>query len=445
MKRSTMAVTAILVILTGVGVVYNACSVRRFDSQNLKADEDSLGSTSPNSASRYLISNGIVKLTAAGVAANLPMSGRVLMVRDLQQGNTDVYVHVSGMAASATYPVHVHDQSCLLGGGAHYLMNKSITTAVETNEIWPVITTVVDGSGSGHKMVSHVARPEAQSIVIHDPTTSTTRLACGTFTPQLSASSKSGRFSLLAAGVTANSTINGNAVLIRNPAAVQSVVKVKVAGLIANTTYPAHVHRQPCNTGDGGAHYKMNNDVTEVTASTANELWVPLAANANGFGEARLEVDHVANADALSIVIHDPVTPANRLACVDLATDGGFLSTEVGLQKGRNILGSGKMERLSNGTTQASMSVSGLVPNTAYVSHVHDRPCHVMSGGGHYKLDYSNTAAVESNEIWIRFTTDANGAGAGSVVSNAIARPEAQSIVIHDPADSARIACMDIY
>lgn len=446
MKRSTWAASGLVIIFTALGLTYNACSTKNFEITDAQSALD-LGSQSGSdpTITRYMITNGIIKLTPAGVAAALPFTGRIMMVRDTLRGVTDVYVHAAGLGASLAYPVHVHDQACAVGGGGHYLINKDQTATSEMNEVWPALQTAADGSGSGFKSVNHIVRPEGQSIVIHDPTTPATRLACGSFVPQLSTSSKSGRFVLLSAGVTANSMINGNAVIIRNPTSNQTVVKVKVAGLSANTNYPAHVHGQACANMDGGAHYKMNSAVTEVTPSVANELWVPLAANATGFAESRIEVDHVAGAEALSIVIHDPVTPANRLACVDLITDGGFVSTDVGLQRGRNILGSGKLERKANGTTVASVALSGLLPNTAYTGHVHDRPCHISGGGGHYKLDYSNALAVESNEIWIRVTTDASGSGSGSTMSQAIARPEAQSIVIHDPTDGGRIACMDLY
>jgi hypothetical protein len=353
-------------------------------------------------------------------------------------------VHVSGFAASTKFDSHVHNLPCNVNsGGGHYKIDNSVAAAVENNEVWPAFTTGVDGTGAGFVSSSHMVRPEGQSIVVHAADGS--RIACGNFNAQVSAYQKSGRFAVLPAGTAAGRSISGAAVLIRNAGANQTVVKARVAGLTPNTTYMAHVHNQACATGEGGAHYKMNSSVTEVAPSTANELWLTFAANAAGYAEARVEAEHVARPDALSIVIHDPVTPTNRLACVDLSVDGGFLSTEVGLQKLRNIIGNGKIERLANGDTQVTVSVSGLLPNTSYVPHVHDRPCHINAGGGHYKIDYSIAAAVETNEIWPRFVTDATGLGTGNVTVRHLARPEAQSIVLHDPVDAARIACMDIY
>ena len=40
-----------------------------------------------------------------------------------------------------------------------------------------------------------------------------------------------------------------------------------------------------------------------------------------------------------------------------------------------------------------------------YGSHVHNLPCSVDNGGGHYKLDPSEPTTIESNEMWVSFTT----------------------------------------
>jgi hypothetical protein len=57
----------------------------------------------------------------------------------------------------------------------------------------------------------------------------------------------------------------------------------------------------------------------------------------------------------------------------------------------------------------------------------------VDSGGGHYKIDPSSTTADQTNEIWPGpFTTDGDGVGRASVQASHAARPDAQSVVIHD-------------
>ena len=64
-------------------------------------------------------------------------------------------------------------------GGGHYKIDPTMTTAMQSNEIW--LSLMTDATGAGMQMVSitnHLARPEAASIVIHDTDTAGTRLAC---------------------------------------------------------------------------------------------------------------------------------------------------------------------------------------------------------------------------------------------------------------------------
>lgn len=401
-------------------------------------------------SARYHITVGELKPTAAGLAAGQQIFGRMMMVRDMQSGATETFTHAMGLPVSAVAAAHVHDLPCAAAaGGGHYKLDYANTATVQSNEIWPSLAAGADGIGSGYARVSHLARPEAQSVVIHDAAGA--RHACGLLHSTWASDVKGGLFSNLAGGVTATPNLRGSASISRIPIDGQTIVRVSVNGLAPNTTYGSHVHALPCNTPGtvggtdfAGGHYKQNPDVTEVVATAAAEIWTSFTTNATGHGETRTLVNHAARPDAQSIIIHDPVTPTIRLACVDLNMAGGMVGTEVGITRFPNIFGSGKMERLASGDTKVTMAMSGLAPNTSYTAHVHDRPCHIAGGGGHYKIDYSVAAAIESNEIWVRITTDAAGAGTGVTTSKHLARPEAYSIVIHD-ADTARLACVDLY
>jgi hypothetical protein len=35
-----------------------------------------------------------------------------------------------------------------------------------------------------------------------------------------------------------------------------------------------------------------------------------------------------------------------------------------------------------------------------YMAHVHASPCALNTADGHYKIDPTNTATVEANELW---------------------------------------------
>jgi Cu-Zn family superoxide dismutase len=100
------------------------------------------------------------------------------------------------------------------------------------------------------------------------------------------------------------------------------------------------------------------------------------------------------------------------------------------------------MVRTAEGKTIVSVHAVGLLPNTAYGVHVHNKPCGDSLGGGHYQ-DVVGGAVDAVNEIWPLFTTNAAGIGSGTAINQFLARPEAQAVVIHAPG-GARIACVDL-
>jgi len=94
--------------------------------------------------------------------------------------------------------------------------------------------------------------------------------------------------------------------------------------------------------------------------------------------------------------------------------------------------------------TAVYVKVKGLAPNTTYPTHVHNQPCSwTPPGGGHYQ----NVAGPDNatNEMWPAITTDDKGHGTGEAFHAFRTRPEAQSVVIHYPANtSIRLACVDL-
>ncbi|MGE4130986.1 MAG: hypothetical protein AB7F86_05075 [Bdellovibrionales bacterium] len=392
---------------------------------------------------RYIVTWGELQTTADGKVAGMDIVGRVMMVRDALSGATETFAHGIGLV-SGSNAAHVHDLPCSVnGGGGHYKIDYSVAAALQDNEIWPAIVAQQDGIGPGYVRTNqHFARAEAQAFVVHSA--SGARMACADLHSLQTSSTKGGRFLNTAFGTSIQNQGQGVAIIAREGGDNQTVVRLSINGLLPSTSYMAHVHNQACNNGDGGAHYKMNPNVTEVAASANNEIWPLFTTSTTGHGETRVAVRHVARADAMSVVIHDPANSANRLMCVDLSLDAGFIPTESGLTKFPNLFGTAKLVRTGAGETKVTVALSGLAPATSYAMHVHDRPCHIAGGGGHYKIDYSVAAAIESNEIWISATTDAVGAGTGTKTVKHIARPEAYSVVIHD-ADGSRLACSDLY
>ena len=105
--------------------------------------------------------------------------------------------------------------------------------------------------------------------------------------------------------------------------------------------------------------------------------------------------------------------------------------------------GSATMSRTLAGITQVTLNASGLAADSDYGVHVHALPCSVQEGGGHYKFDNAVADPVESNEIWLKLSTDGAGAATDTVWVDHLSRSDAQALVIHD-ADKNKVACIDL-
>jgi hypothetical protein len=396
---------------------------------------------------------GAFAVTADGKQLHDDIVGGAIMSRGLATGDTSVLVEVQGLAATSTYAAHVHALPCAMGGGGHYQIDPSVTMPDPTNEIWPTIHTDASGNGIGFVTVHHIARAEAQSVVIHQVGAST-RIACADLVQGANVLAV-GEFNLLPGG--ANLQIAGSVALIRGSESGTEVL-IRVSGLAGEGPYPAHVHALPCANDAGGGHYKM--DPTVMTAMPSNEIWPTVQVRDTGTGIGNVWVPHVARYDARSVVIHDPGT-GTKLACADLhlvdvannpakaSRDlfnfGAFKTTTAGAGLGYAIAGGAGMVRLENGVTTVRVEAMGLDPaKSPYPAHVHALPCAVEGGGGHYKMDPAITAASPANEIWAPLTVAANGAATSSAAVHHYARIDAQSIVIHEPGTLARIACADL-
>lgn len=141
----------------------------------------------------------------------------------------------------------------------------------------------------------------------------------------------------------------------------------------------------------------------------------------------------------LVLLLTGAVTVAAQGAQV---TSGALHTYAAGLDRGYAISGQAQLVRTADGRTLAKVQAWGLAPNTTYPVHVHNAPCAVNNGRGHYQHEVGG-AVDNVNEIWPGFTTNDAGHGAGKAVNDFTARPEAQAVVIHDT-DGARIACADL-
>jgi len=110
------------------------------------------------------------------------------------------------------------------------------------------------------------------------------------------------------------STITGRAQMVRT-ADGKTIVSIHVEGLVAGSTYGAHVHAAACADGLADGHYKFD---PAGAATPPNEIWPgPFTANDAGVGNADTIADGTAGPTAVSVVIHAP--GGAKIACADLS------------------------------------------------------------------------------------------------------------------------------
>jgi Cu/Zn superoxide dismutase len=135
---------------------------------------------------------------------------------------------------------------------------------------------------------------------------------------------------------------------------------------------------------------------------------------------------------------------------------GTFEMFSAGADLGLSIEGLAQITRTES-STMVQIHVRGVEPGTTYAAHLHNAPCSENMGGGHYKNDPAGPS-MPPNELWLSSTSDpkagitANAAGVahGRGSADWVARPEAQSVVIHfippggTTAGGPKIACADL-
>ncbi|MFI2235028.1 superoxide dismutase family protein [Streptomyces chrestomyceticus] len=115
----------------------------------------------------------------------------------------------------------------------------------------------------------------------------------------------------------------------------RTVVGLRLAGLLPDRTYGAHVHTKPCGPkpADSGPHYQNVPDPVQPSTDPAyanprNEVWLDLKTDADGDGGSVAKVNwHVRYGQARSVVVHEHKTHTEpgqagtagaRLACVNV-------------------------------------------------------------------------------------------------------------------------------
>lgn len=376
--------------------------------------------------------------------------GRATLVRT--DGGTLVSIHANGLQESSSYPVHVHRWPCAADeGGGHYKVDPSVGIAQESNEIWLSLDTGASSTiYNAWRSTSHQARRDALSIVVHQP--GGDKFLCADLTPSDTSGTDvaTGSVTPFAEAGAGDMSVAGTAELARNFETGEVGWSVDLSGLDPAATYEARMHTLPCDVEDAGETYKI--DPSEASSSgQENELWlVDIVPDGSGnavVSDSYTDEDAMAREDAVSMVVQR-VTGDLRssIACADLPRAGypDHRSSGEFVPFTGSATGSGSLTRSNGGDTHAELAMSGLDAETDYVAHVHRLPCAIGMGGGHYKVAHAEDDGIETNEIWLHFTTDGAGEGSASkTLADHVAHAHAQSIVVHDPAGD-RLGCIDL-
>ena len=378
------------------------------------------------------------------------LAGRALLVRKLD-GSTLVSIALTGAAPNTMYTTHVHAAPCQYGGGGHYKIDPAIVEVIETNELWVKGRSSPTGALAADATFTHLARGNALSAVVHDPTAGAKMACADLIADDVATQDFHGTIAPFAAATQTDLNIAGTISAKRT--ATSTMFSLSLTGLdVKALAYGSHIHAEPCTVATGGGHYKLDTSVVETIE--ANEIWLPITSYATtGTATATLTVPHGTRTDAQSIVVHRTltITPPNapKVACANLTR----MTPKVALEttgsaialpgaNGASLTGSAILTRKLTGVTEIAVVLSGLAPSTKYQAHVHNQPCSVDAGGVHYKFDRNIAETIPSNEMLFEMLSDANGAAHGAMWAAKTAAADAMSVVVHG--EMARIACFDL-
>ncbi|MGI9611127.1 MAG: superoxide dismutase family protein [Acidimicrobiia bacterium] len=175
-------------------------------------------------------------------------------------------------------------------------------------------------------------------------------------------------------------------------------------------------------------------------------LGLAVAAAAFGGSEAAAPAPAPIVADAPMMDMDMNMGDVLLVAAVDVAgaevASGQFQRLDTAPFGYDNVDGQAWLARSDAGTT-VTIELTGLLPNSPFISHVHAGACG-EAGGPHYQFELGGSTQPP-NEIHLMFTSDADGIGFMTAENSQVAAPEARSIVVH-PMNTmdAKVACAEL-
>jgi hypothetical protein len=259
-----------------------------------------------------------------------------------------------------------------------------------------------------------------------------------------------GEFAPVPTGVV-GPPVTGTATLTRNTS--DSTLEMDLAGLDTEFDYEYRIATIPCEVNGDNFQYLIDQSIGELPENVISEVFSPMP---DGTATPSFQADFRLREDAQAVflsLVPDTEPPQSVLfSCASIVRDPAPISTArgsgsllpAGMDRTPLMTSSATLTRNLDETTRVELSISDSSPDTLHPVHVHDRPCSIDTGGGHYKRDRSVAETLEENEIWIPVTTDESGAASAEILVEHLARPDAQALVIHDEADGERLACIDL-
>lgn len=209
--------------------------------------------------------------------------------------------------------------------------------------------------------------------------------------------------------------------------AISNTTRARRLGAVAFTTALALA---ACGSDDSAS-----SDSTPTSDAPADDSAMEVEMELEEGSDAMSEMDTAAmnmgNADA---------TPAGDVEGAAVAS-GEFALLDTRPAGYDDLAGTATIARHSAGTT-VTTELTGLLPDTTYISHVHESPCS-DNGGDHFQF-VDGTVEVPPNEIHLMFTSDSAGAGFMTVENSAVATDDAVAFVVH-PLEfiDNKVACVD--
>ncbi|HLZ63857.1 MAG TPA: CHRD domain-containing protein [Ktedonosporobacter sp.] len=237
------------------------------------------------------------------------------------------------------------------------------------------------------------------------------------------------------ANVTLNHTPSGAADLSWDPTTHALTVKLALTGLTPGSTHPAHIHAGTCKNA-GKALYTLEDVVADAKGAASSITKIPNVTSgipANGW------YVNVHNGPNMT-----PDTQALPISCADVTNPGSSeqkaqnvqLSLADSTAAGEAARGSALLV-LSGNQLTVTVSMQGLVPNTAHAAHISNGAC-----------------ASEGRVLYLLYPVKANAAGEGSSTSvfpNVTAIPNTgwyvdvrMGVETNSQTANAPIACGDV-